>query len=65
MYLERCYRDRFDAVNASTDATWSGFDLTPLTAGRNYVTDGLLRPAVFGVHLLILVLAFAAWWMLK
>jgi hypothetical protein len=61
MYLERCYRDRFDAVRDVADAAWAGFDLTPLTTSRGYIADGLLRPAVWSVHLLILILAFVAW----
>jgi hypothetical protein len=61
MYLERCYRDRFDAVRNVTDADWAGFDLSPLTANRGYFVDGLLRPAVWSVHLLILIVALAAW----
>jgi len=65
MYLERCYRDRFNAVKYTADAEWKGFDMEPLTKNRGYINDGLKRPAVWSVHLLILVLGFSAWWLAK
>jgi hypothetical protein len=65
MYLERGYRDRFEAVSGTPDENWQGFEMSALTATRSYFADGLLRPAVWGVHLLILALALAAWSLVK
>jgi hypothetical protein len=64
MYLEGCYRDRFDDVKNTGNDKWTGFEMVPLTIKRGYFSDGVGRPAVFGIHLPIVVLAFAAWRML-
>jgi hypothetical protein len=65
LYLERCYRDRFDEVKKTTDAVSTSFEMSPLTTNRTLVKDGLMRPAVWAVHALILALAFSAWQMVK
>ncbi|QNI30994.1 hypothetical protein H7849_18020 [Alloacidobacterium dinghuense] len=63
MFLERCYRDLFDRVKGETDDKWGGFDMAPLTTSRSYFCDGLARPAVWSIHLLIVLLGFSAWWL--
>jgi hypothetical protein len=65
LYLERCYRDRFDEVRHVKDEEWKGFEMEPLKAKRCYVLDGLLRPSVWAVHLLIVILGGAAWSMAR
>jgi hypothetical protein len=65
MHLERCYRSRFSEVNGTTEAAWEPFNTEPLTGGCSYLRDGLARPAVFGVHALVVLLALGAWWMLQ
>ena len=65
MYLERCYRDRFTAVDKVPASAWKGFDMSPLRSHRGFIKDGLLRPAVFSIHLLVLALALAAWTLLR
>ncbi len=65
MFLERCYRDRFDEVQRMSNHQWKGFEMAPLKTKRKYFRDGVFRPAVYGIHLPIVALALTAWLLLR